>query len=102
MLNSKHVSKSKILISALVGLTSGIALPVLRSYGYDVAITPEMQADAATIIYLAIMSFRALPTKPLYIVKQKFRSADIAKDRDITIKVANAIDSVGDDHNDNT
>lgn len=71
MPETKHVLTSKIFIGSSVGLVASIAMPIMRSYGYDVVITPAMQTHGTTIILAAVMWWRTRTVKPLHIRKKK-------------------------------
>ena len=83
MPESKHVLTSKLFLTGAVTVVSGIIMMAFDQFGVNIDISLTLQGGIVTVVGSLVAWWRTRPTKPVYIVKQKVRSSDIAKDRKI-------------------
>lgn len=67
MPDSKFILFSKIFVSSLITVVASIAMAVMRHYGFDVIISPEMQSNLTVLVIAWIAWLRTRPTVPLHI-----------------------------------
>ena len=71
MTESKHVLTSKLFLTGLVTLLSGIAMAIAGHYGITLDINPTIQGGLVTVIGGLVMYWRKRPTKALHVKKPK-------------------------------
>ena len=68
-MQSKSLFKSKIFISAVVGILFNVLLSYMRSQGIDIFISPDIQQHMTMFVFTCIAAFRTQPTPPLHLNK---------------------------------
>ena len=71
MIESKHVLTSKIFLTGLVTVLSGLAMMIADHYGVSLDISLTMQGGIVTVLGGLVAYWRNRPTKALHVKKPK-------------------------------
>ena len=71
MTESKHVLTSKIFLTGLVTVLSGLAMIIADHYGVSLDISLTMQGGIVTVLGGLVAYWRKRPTKALHVKKSK-------------------------------